>query len=91
MIDLVFGHPFFMIFGDFGVLFGSLLAPVSMSFFDTFSGALLERPRDVFGRIWYPFWLNFHSMLGLFWGSLRKVKIELSLKAGASFSLSKGV
>ena len=74
-----------------GVLFGFLLAPVSVSFFDTFSGPLLERPWDGFGRILTPFWLHVGSVLGVFWGPLRKVKIELSLKAAASFSLSQGV
>ena len=74
-----------------GALSGSLLPLVSVSFFDTFSGPLLERPWDGFGRILTPFWLNFGSVLGVFWGPLRKVKIELSLKAGASFSLSQGV
>ena len=44
-----------------------------------------------FGRIFTPFWLHVGSVLGVFWGPLRKVKIELSLKAAASFSLSQGV
>ena len=74
----------------FGLHFGSLLAPISVSFFDSFPGALLERPRNVLGRIWGPFWLHFGSVLGLFWGSLRKVKIELSLKAGAHFHCPRG-
>ena len=73
-----------------GSLFGFLLAPVSVSFFDTFSGPLLERPWDGFGRILTPFWLNFGSVLGVFWGPLRKVKIELSLKREPHFHCPRG-
>ena len=65
--------------------FDSFLAPVSVSFFDTFSGPFLERPWNVFGRFWWEFWLNFRSMLKVFWGPLRKVKIQLSLKREHSF------
>ena len=67
-----------------------MLAPVAGSFFDTFSGALLKRPLLVFNQIWSQVWLNFGSILGLFWETLRKVKIELSLKRQPHFDCPQG-
>ena len=61
-----------------------------MSFFDTFSGALLKRPLLVFNQIWSQVWLNFGSILGLFWETLRKVTIELSLKRQPHFDCPQG-
>ena len=74
------------VLGTFLGHLGSLSAPVCGPFFNTFLGALLERPWVVFSQIWDQLWLNFGCILGLFWETLRKVKIELSLKAGASFT-----
>ena len=81
-LGIDFWRPFWL---PFWAHFGSMLAPVSGSFFDTFLGALLERPWVVFSQIWDQFRFNFGSILGLFWETLRKVKIELSLKRQPHF------
>ena len=65
--------------------FGFLWAAMSGSFCDQFSRALFERPRAVFGGILEPFWFNCSSILGVFWESFRKVKIELSLESEPHF------
>ena len=54
------------IWGPFRLHFGSLLAPISVSFFNVFSGSLLERLRGVLGRIWVPFGFHFGSILDAF-------------------------
>ena len=69
-----FGDPFWLPFGSgFGVIF--------RHFFGSALGATSGRLRAVLD----PFWLNFGAVFGLFWGTLRKVKIELSLKRELHF------
>ena len=50
----------------FGVPVGTLLAPISGSFFVYFSGTLLERLRGVLGGIWEFFWVHFGALWMLF-------------------------
>ena len=61
-----------------GLPLGSLWASILESIFDSFSGTLRKRPRNVFNRILVLFCLHFGSLFGSFSGHLRKVKIELS-------------
>ena len=88
--DLVFGHLFCSILGAFWPPFCS---PFSSDFglvFRLFSGSALRAPSERLwtdlGTILTPFWLRFGTLLG----SLRKVKIELSPKAGAHFHCPRG-
>ena len=54
----------------FGVPVGTLLVPISVSFFECFSGTLLERLRGVLGGIWEFFVVHFGFILDAFWETL---------------------
>ena len=69
----------------FGFPVGTLLAPMSGSFFVYFSGTLLERLWDILAWIWESFGINFGSIFDAFWETLCKVKIELALRRQPHF------
>ena len=68
VMDLVFGHPFLMIFGDFGVPFwlpfGSGFGVIFRHFFGSALGATSGRLRPDLVPILADFWLDFKTVLG---------------------------
>ena len=69
VMDLVFGHPFFMIFNDFWgpfwLPFRSVFGLNFCHFFGHALGATSVRVRPDLGAILAPLWLHFGTLFGV--------------------------